>query len=82
MVLSGIVASHMKGEVTMNVISELDTLCIVARELYGERGAVLASEPIDEEPQWFLVVEREQTIGEVPGPRLGLEAAEIVHEAP
>jgi len=27
----------------MNVISELDKLCIVAREAYGDRGVVLAS---------------------------------------
>lgn len=62
---------HERGNV-MDVISELDTLCIVARELYGERGAVLASEPI-EKVRWFLVVEQEQHIG----PGLALEAAEI-----
>lgn len=64
----------------MNVISELDTLCIVARELYGERGAVLASKELE----WFLVVEQEQTVGEPQRddlPRLGLEAAEIIYEA-
>lgn len=41
---------HMKGETAMDVISELDTLCIVAREAYGNRGVVLASG----EPRWFV----------------------------
>jgi len=50
----------------MNVISELDTLCIVARQVYGDRGVVLAS---SDDPRWFVAVEE---------PKLALEVAEIM----
>ena len=48
----------------MHVVSELDTLCITARELYGNRGVVLVSKPSNTvDSYWLLVVEHEQIIG-------------------
>jgi hypothetical protein len=68
----------MKGEVTMDVISELDTLCIVAREVYGDRGVVLASA----DPWWCVAGPAEESVElpadqtSYPGP-LQLEAAKV-----
>ena len=69
-----------KGEVMMNVLSELDTLCIVARQAYGSRGVVLASSnpwccvasPIDVSAMPSNVEDM------VPHSALDFEAAEIV----
>jgi hypothetical protein len=68
----------MKGESTMDVISELDTLCIVAREVYGDRGVVLAT--ID--PWWCVAGPADEAVElptremSYPGP-LQLEAAKV-----
>lgn len=67
----------------MYVISELDTLCIVAREVYGNRGVVLASG----DPWWCVAGPQDELVevpvsdGHVPHPGLSLEAAEVVFEA-
>lgn len=55
----------------MDVISELDTLCIVARETYGKRGVVLASS----DPWWCVAGPADDSVE--PGPQLELEVAEI-----
>jgi hypothetical protein len=75
-------SASMKGEITMDVISELDTLCIVAREVYGDRGVVLASA----DPWWCVAGPAEESIELprleecLPLSALSLEAAKMAPE--
>ena len=50
--------ANVKGEDTMDVISELDTLCIVAREVYGDRGVVLATS----DPRWCVASAADESV--------------------